>query len=175
VLSNEIHKPFSQDLFHFLHSEAVQPHTNIHTFLFQRKPNNNQSNMFFKSLLSFTALASTGAAAPHRKNSLGQQQNAAKTGKAVYFITNGVENAVVALPIGKDGMLSKGTTTKTGGAGSIAINGATNEPGVPDALVGQSSLTVVGNVSIFSKRAYNSGIDANDSRMSLPSMLAPTL
>jgi hypothetical protein len=106
------------------------------------------SGLFVKSLLSFTALASTGAAAPHRKNSPGQQQNAAKTGKAVYFITNGAENAVVALPIGKDGMLSKGTTTKTGGAGSIAINGATNEPGVPDALVGQSSLTVVGNVSI---------------------------
>jgi hypothetical protein len=143
-------KQFSQDPRHFLQSIVAQLRINSFTFLFQDKPNNSQSSMsgiLLKSLLSFTALASTGAAAPHRKNSPGQQQNAAKTGKAVYFITNGAENAVVALPIGKDGMLSKGTTTKTGGAGSIAINGATNEPGVPDALVGQSSLTVVGNVS----------------------------
>lgn len=76
-----------------------------------------------------------------------QQQGGIQAGKAVYFITNGQENSVVALPIGKDGMLSKGSSTKTGGAGSIAINGANMQPGVPDALVGQSALTVVGNVS----------------------------
>lgn len=76
-----------------------------------------------------------------------QQQNAVAVGKAVYFLTNGATNAVVALPIGKDGTLSNGTVTKTGGAGSIAINGRTGQPGLPDALVGQSSVTVVGNVS----------------------------
>jgi hypothetical protein len=68
-------------------------------------------------------------------------------GKAVYFITNGAENSVVALPIGQDGMLSRGTVTKTGGAGSVAIDRATKQPAMTDALIGQSSLTVVGNVS----------------------------
>lgn len=67
-------------------------------------------------------------------------------GKAVYFITNEAENAVVALPIAADGKLSAGTVTKTGGAGSIALDGATGEPALPDALVGQSALTVAGNV-----------------------------
>jgi hypothetical protein len=62
-------------------------------------------------------------------------------------MTNDAENAVVALPIAPDGTLSKGTVTKTAGAGSIAINGMTNMPGLPDALVSQSSLTVAGNVS----------------------------
>ncbi|KAF2825153.1 hypothetical protein CC86DRAFT_418901 [Ophiobolus disseminans] len=76
-----------------------------------------------------------------------QNQDAVKVGKAIYFLTNEKENAVVALPIDKNGMLSNGTVTTTGGAGSIAINGANGQPGVPDALVGQSALTVVGNVS----------------------------
>jgi len=65
----------------------------------------------------------------------------------VYFMTNDAENAIVALPIGKDGMLSKGMVTKTGGAGSISIDGATMQPALTDALIGQSSLTVAGNVS----------------------------
>lgn len=76
-----------------------------------------------------------------------QQLKQAAVGKAVYFITNGAENSVVALPIGQDGMLSKGTVTKTGGAGSGAIDGATKQPALTDTLIGQSSLTVGGNVS----------------------------
>lgn len=110
-------------------------------------------------ILSLAAASSLVDAMPHQKmkqmqnscgsqqQNQGQQQGGAQAGKAVYFITNGQENSVVALPIGNDGMLSKGSSTKTGGAGSIAISGATMEPGVPDALVGQSALTVVGNVS----------------------------
>jgi hypothetical protein len=79
----------------------------------------------------------------------GQQQqgnNAAANGKAIYMITNDKENAVVALPIGQDGTLSKGTVTKTGGCGSVAVN-AMGQPATPDALVGQSALTMAGNVS----------------------------
>lgn len=112
-------------------------------------------------MFSLAAITSLVDAMPHQKmqqmqNSCGsQQQNqqgqqgGVRAGKAVYFITNAQENSVVALPIGNDGMLSKGTSTKTGGAGSIAINGANMQPGVPDALVGQSALTVVGNVSLL--------------------------
>jgi hypothetical protein len=67
-------------------------------------------------------------------------------GKAVYFITNDQKNAVGALPIGADGMLSNGTLTSTGGAGSNAVDGSNNQPAVPDALVSQSALTIAGNV-----------------------------
>lgn len=66
-------------------------------------------------------------------------------GKAVYFLTNDDVNGVAAIPIGSDGTLSGGTVTETGGAGSVAVDGE-NEPATPDALVGQSSLTIAGNV-----------------------------
>jgi hypothetical protein len=75
-----------------------------------------------------------------------QHHGGVKVGKAIYFLTNEAENAVVALPIGKDGMLSAGTVIKTGGAGSASINGKTGQPAAPDSLVGQSALTVAGNV-----------------------------
>lgn len=69
------------------------------------------------------------------------------TGRAIYFLTNDANNAVVSIPIAADGTLSEGTVTVTGGAGSNAINGANNMPAAPDALVAQSSLTIAGNVS----------------------------
>ncbi|KAK4157560.1 hypothetical protein C8A00DRAFT_29563 [Chaetomidium leptoderma] len=72
-------------------------------------------------------------------------------GKAVYFITNDKANAVVALPIGADGKLSRGTVTSTGGAGSIALN-SDNQPATPDALVSQSALTIAGD-AIFAVNA----------------------
>jgi hypothetical protein len=100
--------------------------------------------MFAKLFLPLAAFACLGLAAPHSKP---KQQKQMATAKAVYFITNGAENAVVALPIGKDGKLSKGTVTKTGGAGSASIDGTTKKPALADTLIGQSSLTVVGNVS----------------------------
>jgi hypothetical protein len=92
-------------------------------------------------------------AAPHQQRQgamscmqQGQQKSPLKVGKAIYFLTNDAKNAVVALPIGADGKLSAGKMAKTGGAGSAAVD-ADKKPAEPDALVGQSSLTVVGNVS----------------------------
>ena len=67
--------------------------------------------------------------------------------QAVYFITNDAGNSVVALPIGDDGTLSFGSSTATGGAGSNAVDAATGDAIVPDALVSQSTLTIAGNVS----------------------------
>ena len=109
--------------------------------------------------LILALLSGIAQAAPHRAgaNEKQQQQQAggmscaqqaakATVGKAIYFLTNDAENAVVAVPIGADGMLSKGTVMKTGGAGSIAVDDK-GKPATPDALVGQSALTVVGNVS----------------------------
>lgn len=66
---------------------------------------------------------------------------------AIYFLTNDEANAIVALPIADDGMLSDGTVTPTGGAGANSIDGTTNEPAIPDPLIGQSALTVAGQVS----------------------------
>jgi hypothetical protein len=65
---------------------------------------------------------------------------------AIYFMTNDAQNAVVAIPIASDGMLSGGSRTPTGGAGSNSIDGATNKPAAPDPLIGQSALVVAGQV-----------------------------
>lgn len=109
------------------------------------------SNLLSQTLLSLTVFASLVASAPYqpingRNMPAPQCPGGAKVGKAVYFITNDKENAVVALPIAADGTLSAGTVTKTGGAGSIAVDAATGEPATPDALISQSALTVAGNV-----------------------------
>ena len=68
------------------------------------------------------------------------------SGGAVYLITNSQSNSVVSLRMQSNGMLSAGSSTSTGGAGSNGIIGSTNQPAVPDALFSQSALTVAGNV-----------------------------
>ncbi|RMZ72510.1 3-carboxymuconate cyclase [Pyrenophora seminiperda CCB06] len=100
----------------------------------------------FLALLSGVAQAAPQGQPKDGGMSCGAQPAAkpAAVGKAIYFITNDKENAVVALPIGADGMLSKGTVTKTGGQGSIGLD-SKGDPATLDALIGQSSLTVVGN------------------------------
>jgi hypothetical protein len=112
----------------------------------------------FNLTILLALVSSLTLAAPHQRYRAGANQQHDGTsctppqystvGKAIYFLTNDAENAVVAVPIGKDGMLSKGTVVKTGGAGSNSLD-AMGQPAVPDALVGQSALTVVGNVSFL--------------------------
>jgi hypothetical protein len=80
-------------------------------------------------------------------------ESAGAMGKAIYLITNEEANGVVALPIGKDGTLSKGSITMTGGAGSVAVD-ADGNPATPDALVSQSSLTIAGKVSPINSSPY---------------------
>ncbi|KAB5525524.1 hypothetical protein GE09DRAFT_1229330 [Coniochaeta sp. 2T2.1] len=75
---------------------------------------------------------------------LGLPAACSAVGKAVYLISNGPENNVIALPIGADGTLSKGSSIATGGAGSNSVDSATNQPAAPDALVSQGSLTLAG-------------------------------
>lgn len=97
------------------------------------------------ALLTVLAL-SLGASATPRGNA------GSAVGKAVYFMTNDGENAVVAVPIRADGKLSGGTQTSTGGRGSVSIDGAMNAPAAKDGLVSQSSLSIAGNVSRHSLR-----------------------
>jgi hypothetical protein len=74
------------------------------------------------------------------------QQNV--QGKAAYFISNNNSNAVIAVAIGRDGKLSGGTSTPTGGNGAVSIDGSTNAPAQKDGLVSQSSLSIAGNASL---------------------------
>jgi hypothetical protein len=67
-------------------------------------------------------------------------------GKAIYMLSNDESNAVLALPICENGLLSAGTLTATGGKGGNGVDGSTKQPAAPDALFSQGSLTVAGNV-----------------------------
>lgn len=68
-----------------------------------------------------------------------------KGGKAIYILSNEKDNAVVAMPIDKDGKLGQGVSTATGGEGANAVDG-NGQPAGPDALFSQSALTVTGMV-----------------------------
>lgn len=77
---------------------------------------------------------------------------AGANGKAVYVMANQASNAVIAMPIAANGLLSTGggSSTPTGGAGASGIDSSTNASAGPDALFSQSSLKVAGNVSKMS-------------------------
>lgn len=69
-------------------------------------------------------------------------------GKVIYMLSNEPENAVVAVPIGKDGHLTTDVTfTATGGAGMNGMD-TENKPAFPDALFSQSSVTIAGDVCV---------------------------
>ncbi|KAJ9608225.1 hypothetical protein H2200_007213 [Cladophialophora chaetospira] len=103
-------------------------------------------SLFWKVSLAFSSLLTFGQSAPTQRHGFPTQGSHHFTpAKAIYLITNDASNAVAAVPIGADGTLSKGTLTATGGAGGNSIDGATKEPAAPDALVGQSALTIAGN------------------------------
>ncbi|KAJ9268264.1 hypothetical protein DTO212C5_5592 [Paecilomyces variotii] len=88
------------------------------------------------------------------------------TSKAIYFITNDANNAVAAVPIGNDGTLSGGTVTETCGKGANSIDGATNKPAAPDALLSQSAVSVAGQYLFAVNAGSNTlsmlSIDAQD-------------
>ncbi|KAI6781559.1 uncharacterized protein J7T54_005270 [Emericellopsis cladophorae] len=72
--------------------------------------------------------------------------------QAIYISTNEEENMVLSVPIDEQGMLGEGSTTATGGAGAVSIDGSTDEPAGVDPLVSQSALTVAG-MNIFAVNA----------------------
>lgn len=70
--------------------------------------------------------------------------------KALYFLTNNAENAVVAVELDGDGLVTgRSSVTPTLGVGANGIDGATGQPAVPDALFSQSALTSVDGVCFF--------------------------
>src|SRR4051812_34912480 len=68
-------------------------------------------------------------------------------GRAIYVLTNTVDNSVSAVRIGKDGMLSGGARTLTGGVGANGLTGPQKVPAQPDSLFTQGALTIAHNVS----------------------------
>jgi hypothetical protein len=101
-----------------------------------------------QGFVAFTSILTLAQAIPepHSKISAKWPHMMSKGPKAIYMLSNDASNAVVAVPIGADGLLSMGTLTPTGGAGSNVIDGSTNTPAGPDALDGQSCLTIADNV-----------------------------
>ena len=69
--------------------------------------------------------------------------------KALYFMTNRAENAIVAIPIGHDGFpdVAAKTMTATGGMGGNLASTTDGSKNGPDALSSQGSVQVVGDVS----------------------------
>lgn len=104
----------------------------------------------FLYLLSL-ALATVSLASPVSEGSVlirshRTQYHQVTTGKAIYFLTNNARNSVAAIKINQlNGLLNDATLTATAGAGSVVVN-MEGKPATPDALVGQSALTVAGNV-----------------------------
>ncbi|KAJ4556003.1 hypothetical protein HRR78_001661 [Exophiala dermatitidis] len=106
------------------------------------QPEEREQGLAQIALAALAASLTLAAPSPHRG-----QAGSGRSGfpTAVYLLTNEANNAVVALPVGADGTLSLGKVTGTGGAGANSIDGTSNQPAAPDALIGQSALTVAGN------------------------------
>ena len=103
--------------------------------------------MFLPATLVFAALAATVSCRPSHP------RWGAHPAKAVYFMTNEAQNAVVALSVAKDGSLSTWTMTATGAAGGSLVSATDGTPNGPDALGSQGSVQVTDNVRVelFSK------------------------
>lgn len=101
--------------------------------------------MLFPASLKALALGAVLAAAP----TLAAPTRANKvSAKAVYFMTNEAQNSIVALPVQKNGTLSEGTITATGGKGLQEVSAKTGQPNAPDGLSSQGSVRVAGDVRI---------------------------
>ena len=86
----------------------------------------------------------------------GQPGGQVANAKALYFITNDDDNALAAIELGADGLITgNGAVYQTGGKGASGIDGATNSSAAPDSLFSQSSLTVAGKVRWFSSPFHN--------------------
>ena len=71
-----------------------------------------------------------------------------KQPKAVYFMTNAADNAVVALPVKPNGQLADGSITPTGGKGLNTVNAMTGQPNLIDGTNSQGSVRVTGQVAL---------------------------
>ncbi|KAK0749203.1 hypothetical protein B0T18DRAFT_427362 [Schizothecium vesticola] len=81
---------------------------------------------------------------------LGPRQSRLRNARAIYFLTNNEDNAVIAAELGPDGLLTgRASSSLTGGLGGSGIDAATNLPAAPDSLFSQSAITVLGNLLLL--------------------------
>lgn len=89
-------------------------------------------------------------------------RKSAEPARALYFITNNEDNAVVSMRVNADGTLSEGTLTLTGGKGESAIKKSTNMTAGPDSLFSQGAVAVSGrvcyNLSLLSAHAIKTSL-----------------
>lgn len=103
-----------------------------------------------------------------------KNQDPAKLGKAIYFMTNTDKNAIISLRIQPDGKVNGGSTTRTQEKGIVSIDGSTKKPAEKDGLLSQSSVHILDNVSPpYPIHPYNYSLIIPCST-SLPSTRAPT-
>ena len=143
-------------LFYTIHSLSdISTHLYIYSHIPHRRQHSFAPSLFLTmySILSPVSLSifllfSQAWTAP-----AGQQRKGAKKAvapQAIYFISNNDgANSVAALPVTKNGSISTGTMTPTGGAGASMVDPTTRLPESPDALSSQGAVRVVGNVSLF--------------------------
>jgi hypothetical protein len=102
----------------------------------------------------------------------GDLYNEWHSGKAVYLQSNEHDNSVVSIPIGRDGKLSGGMVTSSGGKGGASIDGTTKKPAGPDALSSQGSVTVSGDVSVPAWRDCHDGFFSGSKQTALNSIFS---
>jgi hypothetical protein len=91
--------------------------------------------------LLLAASAVHGQPTPHQEN------------QAIYILTNNHENAVIGLPIQKNGLLGEPVSTLTGGVGEAGVD-SDGVPAGPDSLFSQGAVAVAGEVHTPSPMCY---------------------
>lgn len=98
------------------------------------------------TILSSLAFLSVAYATPNGRPDINTRKGFFEDAKAIYFLSNEIENSVVALKVNRDGTLSPGSVHLTGGKGAAGIDDATNATATRDVLFSQSALKADGNV-----------------------------
>ncbi|KAL4739207.1 hypothetical protein BDV11DRAFT_170240 [Aspergillus similis] len=88
--------------------------------------------------------------------------------KAIYLLTNNAENAIVGVPIQKNGLLGDAQATLTGGVGERALQ-SDGQPAGPDSLFSQGAVAVAGEYIL----AVNPG--CNTLSMLRPNKTSPSM
>jgi len=97
------------------------------------------------------------ASNPGGKNKHGWKPTASPSARAVYFMTNKAENAIVALHVAPNGTIaSVGSVANTDGMGGNLVSPTDLTPNGPDALGSQGSVQVSGNVSFWTVKNRSS-------------------
>ena len=107
-------------------------------------------------LIAALGLSLTAYAAPRPATDEVEEKDAEeKKPKALYFLSNAPDNAVVSLGIKDDYSLAEGATSPTGGHGGYGLIAPDKTPAGPDALWSQGSIAVADDVSIPKKKSFS--------------------